>query len=182
MKIGLHSFGTIPTTCNHTEYASKSHSCGHTRPGGYRMQGRNGPSKHHLCAARRTCLLISAPAWTSHSRHSGWPPNAAMWVGVCANLEVTAFTSQPIWTRRITHSSCVEAKQVEHKRHSVYSDSQTHNAKKKTKNPKQTRAGMHRLATVVCSMQDKCESIVGSPPGDPPSLNHSSSRRASNYF
>lgn len=57
-----------------------------------------------------TCLLISAPAWSSHNKHSGWPPNAAMWVGVCANLEVTAFTPQPTWTRRITHSSCDETR------------------------------------------------------------------------
>lgn len=54
----------------------------------------------------RTCLLISAPAWSNHNKHSGWPPKAAMWVGVCANLEVTAFTPQPTWTRRITQSSC----------------------------------------------------------------------------
>lgn len=53
-----------------------------------------------------TCLFISAPAWSSHNKQSGWPPNAAMWVGVCANLEVTAFTPQPTWTSRITHSSC----------------------------------------------------------------------------
>lgn len=57
------------------------------------------------CACH-TCLLTSAPAWSSHRRHSGWPPNAAMWVGVCANRDVTAFTPQPTWTRRITHSSC----------------------------------------------------------------------------
>lgn len=56
--------------------------------------------------ACHTCLLTSAPAWSSHRRHSGWPPNAAMWVGVCANRDVTAFTPQPTWTRRITHSSC----------------------------------------------------------------------------
>lgn len=58
-----------------------------------------------------TCLLISAPVWSSHNKHSGWPPNAAMWVGVCANLEVTEFTPQPTWTRRMTHSSCGRYKQ-----------------------------------------------------------------------
>ena len=61
-----------------------------------------------VCTWCLTCLLMSAPAWSSHNRHLGWPPNAAMWVGVCANLEVTAFTPHPTWTRRITHSSCVE--------------------------------------------------------------------------
>jgi len=52
-----------------------------------------------------TCLLISAPVCSNHNKQSGWPPKAAMWVGVWANLEVTALTPQPTWTRRITHSS-----------------------------------------------------------------------------
>ena len=63
-----------------------------------------------VCIWYHTCLLISAPVWSSHNKHSGWPPNAAMWVGVCANLEVTVFTPQPTWTRRITHSNCGETR------------------------------------------------------------------------
>lgn len=105
MKIGLHSFSI---TCQiAVNILIQADVCARAER----------PSKHHCAAGGRrgscrTCLLISAPAWTSHSRHSGWPPNAAMWVGVCANLEVTAFTSQPIWTSCITHSSCIKARQT----------------------------------------------------------------------
>lgn len=52
-----------------------------------------------------TCRLMSAPACSSHSRQSGWPPNAAMWVGVWAKRDVSEFTPQPTCTRRIMHSS-----------------------------------------------------------------------------
>lgn len=63
-----------------------------------------------VCIWRHTCLLISAPASSSHNKHPGWPPKAAMCAGVCANLEVTAFTPQPTWTRRTTQSNCEEIK------------------------------------------------------------------------
>lgn len=53
-----------------------------------------------------TCLLTSAPAWVSQTTQWGCPPNAAVCVGVWLKRLVTVFTSQPICTRRATHSSC----------------------------------------------------------------------------
>lgn len=55
---------------------------------------------------RLTCLLTSAPASVSHTTQWGCPPNAAVCVGVWLKRLVTMFTSQPICTRRTTHSSC----------------------------------------------------------------------------
>lgn len=54
----------------------------------------------------RTCLLMSAPAWVSHTTQWGCPPKAAVCVGVWLKRLVTVFTSQPLCTRWTTHSSC----------------------------------------------------------------------------
>lgn len=64
------------------------------------------PLLNHLYDKALTCLLISAPACKSHTRHSGCPPNAAICAGVWEKRVVTAFTSQPTCTNLNTHSSC----------------------------------------------------------------------------
>lgn len=56
---------------------------------------------HH----QQTCLLMSAPAWLSHTTQWGCPPNAAVCAGVRLKRLLTVFTSQPICTRCTTHSS-----------------------------------------------------------------------------
>lgn len=59
---------------------------------------------------RLTCLLMSAPAWVSHSTQWECPANAATCVGVCLKQLVALFTSHPICTKCTTHSSCVHRK------------------------------------------------------------------------